>query len=278
MNTSYPSSITAEEAVARMVNADALFDELSLIDQLSAHTEEAEVKYENAKSERLPEEKIESLERALKVCKARQALACYLLDDINSEFCSREDSILVRSKDTTSRTRYTLDSIALWASIKHGIIIREWLFTENEQLTKWMLPDDVTWEDIEIRIRKDHAITYFYKDCEYDHKALSDIDLLNIKSREPNNQAGILIGLSLGGRFPKARKPNGNEKAAISKLRTILKKLTGIKTDPFHPFNVTDGWKPRFKLTNDEKIADERAELDALHVSFNDGIKYGNDD
>jgi hypothetical protein len=261
-----------------MVNEDAIFDGLSLIDQLSAHTEEAEVKYENAKSERLPEEKIESLERALKVCKARQALACYLLDDINSEFWSREDSILVRSKDTTSRTRYTLDSIALWASIKHGIIIREWLFTENEQLTKWMLPDDVTWEDIEIRIRKDHAITYFYKDCEYDNKALSDMDLLNIKSREPNNQAGILIGLSLGERFPKTRKTNGNERAAISKLRTILKKLTGIKTDPFHPFNVTDGWKPRFKLTNEKNIADEQAEWDARRVSFNDGIKYGNDD
>jgi hypothetical protein len=89
MNTSYPSSITAEEAVARMVNAEALNEGPSLYDEISFHTEEAETNYMKARSDGLPEEKIESLMRALEICKARQDLAMHLLQDINSEFCSR---------------------------------------------------------------------------------------------------------------------------------------------------------------------------------------------
>jgi hypothetical protein len=280
MTTSTPSSVTAEEAVAYMVNADAIPDGLSLIEELSQFTEQAELEYEKAKIDGLPEEKIESLETALEICRARQALSCYLLQAIQNEQCSDEESILVRSKEMTSRTRYTTDSITRWAVLKHGIVIREW-FDQFPALTKWMLPDDVKWEDLEIRIRKDRTVSYFYKDnkeFDWDNKTLSEIDLFDMKKREPNSQAGILIGLSMGEKYPPTQKPEARHRTAMSKLRTTLRRLTGIKTDPFYPHNVADGFKPRFKLTNDEQIANERAKSRARHVGYDDEKDYGVDE
>lgn len=278
MRTSTPSSVTAEEAVAYMVNADALPQGLSLIETLSQFTEDAEHEYEKAKTDGLPEEKIESLETAWEICRARQALACHLLRDIENEQCSGEESMLVRSKDMTSRTRYTTDSITRWAAYHHNIVIREivireW-FDEFPALTKSMLPDDAEWEDLEIRVRKDHSLSYFYKGSEWDNKAYSEIDLLNRKTRESNAQAAILIGLSQGKKYPPTRKPDHKHKTAMSKLRTTLRELTGMSTDPFHHHNVADGWQPRFKLINDEELADERAKREFPHEEFNDSKDY----
>ena len=61
MSKSNPSSVTAEEAVARMVNMDYIPEGFTLEDMLSAFREEAEVEHENAQIDRLPGNRIESL-------------------------------------------------------------------------------------------------------------------------------------------------------------------------------------------------------------------------
>jgi len=97
MSSQNPSSITAEEVVARMINRDGLCDGLSLIDDLSIETEEAKTNYNRAKIDGTPEEKIDSLKRALVICRARETIARCLLDEINNEFWNREESMLVIS-------------------------------------------------------------------------------------------------------------------------------------------------------------------------------------
>ena len=112
---------------------------------------------------------------------------------------------------------------------------------------------------------------------EWETRSFHDLNLFDMKKREPNYQAGILIGLSEGKKFPASRRASGGDKTLISKLRISLKRLTGIKANPFHPFNTTDGYRPRFKVTNDLTLAAKRAESEATHTGFQDGKDYGSE-
>ena len=85
------------------------------------------------------------------------------------------------------------------------------------------------------------------------------------RKNEPNGLGVILIGLSLRKKFPKNKTPENKDAAAISKLRRALEQLTGITSDPFYQINAEDGWKPRFKLIDDRRNADERAKEKAEH-------------
>ena len=85
MSKSHPSSVTAEEAVARMVNMDYIPSGFTLEDMLSAFKEEAEVEHHNAKIDRLPDAQIESLEVRMEACEARRSLAKLLLEDLQNE-------------------------------------------------------------------------------------------------------------------------------------------------------------------------------------------------
>jgi hypothetical protein len=55
MSKTRPSSVTAEEAVARMVNMDYIPDGFTLEVMLSAFREEADVELYNAKIDHLPD-------------------------------------------------------------------------------------------------------------------------------------------------------------------------------------------------------------------------------
>ncbi|SEQ45779.1 hypothetical protein [Nitrosomonas ureae] len=91
---------------------------------------------------------------------------------------------------------------------------------------------------------------------------------MGIRKNAPNHIGGILIALSKERKFPTTKRAAAKHKTAISKLRSALVKLTDIKSDPFTPFNEGYGWKPRFKLIDDRRNADERAKREAVHFSM----------
>lgn len=273
MSKPIPSSVTAEEAVARMVNMDYIPEGFTLEDMLSAFREEAEVEHENAQIDRLPGAQIDSLKIHLEACEARRSLAMLLLEDLRKE-ASIQDSAIVLSPDSSSIPRYTLDSVADWVAFKYGIGIPEWSPDLVDTATSVHAPAGATWEDIEIRIRKDNKIAYSYKKEEWIKKTFGDIGLLNKTTQQPNHHAIILIGLSVGEKYPPSGTAEGKYRKNISTLRTSLRKLTGIESEPFTKFNKTDGWKPRFKLTDDRRNADNRAKKAAMHEEYNEGKNY----
>jgi len=299
MSKSTPSSVTAEEAVARMVNMDYIPEGFTLEDMLSAFREEAEVEHENAQIDCLPGAQIESLKVRLDACEARRSLAILLLEDLRKE-ASIQDSAIVLSPDSSSIPRYTLDSVADWVTFKYGIGIPEWSYVfapppttvtyksdigiQDKPSDSLMsssnkdLPNAITWEDIEIRIRKGNIIAYSFKKGDWIKESFAKIGLLNKTTQQPNHSAGILIGLSVGEKYPPTGAIEGKHKTAISRLRNSLRKLTGIESEPFTEFNEADGWKPLFKLTDDRKNADNRAKKAALHEQYNDGINYDDED
>jgi hypothetical protein len=112
MSKSNPSSVTAEEAVARMVNMDYIPEGFTLEDMLSAFQEEAEAEYDNAKSDRPPSPKIQALKVRMEACEARRSLAQLLLEALHDEAHSTQESMIVCSPDSSSKPRYTLESVA----------------------------------------------------------------------------------------------------------------------------------------------------------------------
>jgi len=66
-----PASITLEEAVAEMVNMDYIPAGFTLLTIIEAFQEEAEVEYENAGIDRLPEDQITPLKIRMDSCRAR---------------------------------------------------------------------------------------------------------------------------------------------------------------------------------------------------------------
>lgn len=272
MSKSNPSSVTAEEAVARMVNMDYIPEGLTLEDMLAAFQEEAEVNYENAKTDRLNEEAVESMELRATACNARVSLAYLLLKDLAEQAVRGQGTTIVVSKDRSSKTRYTLESVSDWASDRYGISIPEWSLRPAESSS------DAAWEDIEIRIRANNRIAYSCEKGKWTEKTFDKIGLLDRKTQGPNHHAGILIGLSQGQKFPDSKALDPKHKTAVTKLRRSLKNLTGIDRDPFTTFNETDGWKPRFQLSDDRRNADNRAKESALHKQYDDKINYDAED
>ena len=263
-----------------MVNMDYIPEGFTLDEMLAAFSEEAEVEYENARIDQLPQTQIASLRIRAEATKARQALAQLLLQDIQVEAGKGEAAAFTISADSSSKPRYTLESVSEWAAFKYGIGIPEWSHNSVSSAPSRNVPVDARWEDIEIRIRINNKIAYSHKEGKWEEKVFGEIGLLDKRTQSPNHHACILIGMSNGKKFPTSSTIEDKDKTAISKLRTSLKSLTGIADDPFTVFNKANGWKPRFKLTYDTRNADRRAEKAAIHEQYNDEKNYDdeNDD
>ncbi len=85
------------------------------------------------------------------------------------------------------------------------------------------------------------------------------LDLLNKTSGNLNKQGALLLG------FAQGKKPPKTEGKTVSRVRGILKKYLGVKTEPFQ----TD-WTPHFTISDNRDAPDKRAAKDAKLVAYND--------
>ncbi|HMW40485.1 MAG TPA: hypothetical protein PKD57_13845 [Saprospiraceae bacterium] len=289
MNKSIPSSLTIEEAVALIINLDYIPTGFSLLDMTGAFLEVAEVNYQNAcNDDGFTTAQIDSLRICFDVCKERHGFAQALIKQIEYEIKNPEDSIIVISDDSTSVARLTFESLFDWAGEKFGIGIPK-VFLPSQITSESNAPaekntptksndfiEDYQWQDVTIKIYKENRIGYSIKSGKYKMSTFQEIGFFDKRKNLPNYLAGILIGLSEGKKFPVTKTLEPKDKTAISKLRKSLAKLTGLEGDPFIPFNEADGWKPRFKLIDDRRNADERAKENAKHEPFDESKHYEN--
>ncbi len=259
-----PSSVTVEEAVSEMVNMDYIPAGFTLLEMLAAFQEEAEVECENALIDRPPEEQIKEKKIRMHACQERYALAERLLESLQHEVDHREGSMIVLADESFGKQRLTFESVSDWAADRYGIGISR----PKPRPQKTQNPrKNAVWEDVTIKIWADYKIGYSFKGESFKRSHLRNIGLMGKAKKDPNKLGGILIGLSQGEQFPPGR-CQAKDKTAISKLRGVLSKLTGLSGDPFIPYNEYDGWRPRFKLVDDRNNADERAKNKANHDSY----------
>lgn len=271
MTKSTPSSITIDEALARIINMNYIPEGFTLDEMLLAFQEGAEIEYENGRLEGLPQEQIESLKLRLDASTSRYDLYVSLKEDLENAVNNPEQSEITILPDSAGVIRLTPDSVFYWSAIKYGIGITE--CTPDKDA---LVPDGVSWEDITVKIREEYRIAYSHTKGKWPKKTFADIGLLNRRTNKPNHQGLILIGLSHKEKFPatESTKAESRDKTAISKLRESLLALTGITDDPFTVFNPHDGWKPRFELLDDRRNAHERAERESTRVTYDDSLNY----
>lgn len=271
MSTSKSSLLTAEEAVAFMINLNYIPDGFTLLDMTAAFLEEAEVNYKNARIDRLSEAEIASLKFRMSSCKARHRLARRLLKYLNYELRNPESPLIDISKDSNTMI---FESFSEWAA-EFGFIIPIPACVSSIKNNQKPL-EKFKWEDVIVKIYKDYRIGYKIGNSKYKNSSFQKIGLMKSRLLEPNNLGGIFIGFSQSRKFPTDKQPRAQDKTALSKLRNSLKKLTDIQDDPFKRFNRECGWIPRFKLIDDRRNADERAKEKTHHDSLDEN-KYHNE-
>lgn len=277
MSIPTPFSVTVEDAVARMVNMDYIPAGFTLTDMTAAFLEDAEAEYHNAKIDHLPLIQIEALKIRIDACKARQSLTQFLLDALRNEIKNPDGLIIVTNDDPGIEQHITFDSLTNWAS-SYGIGSLGRAYSDSGTDKTDAPAKKISWEDVTIKIYADYRIAYFsdLTGPKGGVMRFQDIGLMGIRKNEPNNLGGILIGLSAKKKFPIGESPANRYAAAISKLRNSLKQLTGLSDDPFY-FNKADGYKPRFKLVDDRRNADERVKGKAQYMSIDDTKDFYNE-
>jgi hypothetical protein len=264
MSTPKPSQITVEDAVARMVSQEYIPEGLTVQDMAAAFSEDASTNFDEGGN-------AQRTSNALRadVCDARSELVRALIAAMDYELGRGSDSMLVSSEDANGIKRVTTESLSQWCGGQFGITAPEW-----EPWNQYPDIEGARWEDVTIKILADYQLGYRLGNANRKKMSFLDLGLIGKRKLEPNKLGGILIGLSKGERFPPSKNLEAKDKTAICKLRGALVRMTGISEDPFLPFNVTDGWKPRFELIDDRRNADERAKARAHHVYLDDTKDY----
>lgn len=279
MKKKLPSSVTIEEAVARMVNMDDIPEGFTLLDMLDAFREKASVELDNSPYD-------EDLRNRLDTSTHRYTLAKSLIHEIESELKSGNSNLLKPSDDSSSVTRLTLSSVSDWSSDRYGIGLPDWeekfsvpdgstgrseidipdreiILTSNTSIKK-----DTPWHEVQLKLRAKDRISVFHLGKNVRTMTYADTDLVNKTKNEPNILAEILLDLSHGIKYPVGRICERRHSAAVARLRKSLIKLTEINSNPFYEFNKTEGWKPKFKIVDDRRNADKRAKEKAVLVKF----------
>jgi len=273
MKTVQPTSVTVEEAVARLVNLAHIPPGFNLSDMMQAFVKDAEVTYHKAKVEKRSAQDLMRYALRVDICKVKLELASKLLVHIKLELENPEQSLLKASACSVNFVRLELKSVGDWAEENFGISLPDW---SGKVTSETQSHEHLKWKDVTIKIYKDYRIGCFIGTEVRISAHFRDIDLMGVAKKSPNNLGIILIDMSRGGKYPAASSPKAKEKTAIAKIRRALKKFTGIKKDPFYNINESDGWRPKFTLADEQKNADLRAKKRAIRVDFNQGQRYNN--
>ena len=259
--------LTFDDAVARMINFDYIPDGFSLLEMTDAFREDAELAYHNGQLDPLSADELDKLRDRLDACDARHTLAMALLERLEKE-SKNPDSELDFDQLSDGEPRVSLTSLSTWAANNFGI---GFTFDDTSQTPQ------PAWEEVTIKVYANYRLGWRVGEQQLLRSSFLAIGLLDKRARGPNVQGGILIGLATGKKFP-TEKIQDKHKAAISRLRAALRHLTGISADPFQKYNPADGWRPRFKLIDDRRNADERAKAQAQHVPYDDTRDYQAED
>ena len=273
---SMSKSLTNEKAVSLLVNMDFIPDGETVLSMADAFLGQATAEYQNANNS---DKNLLRLKIRMEVCDARCKLVQMLMDSLAEyEFSSNETLIEYDEDTSVGNPLLTRISLYKWAYDRFGINIPniglfEGISIENVAILEKLISHNnakkPNWQDVTIKIQANYMIRYSLDGVKWNIKSFTDIDMIDRSNNQPNLSGMILIGLSVKGSYPSENlKPK--HKTAISKLSKKLNEMIRVQGNPFYKFNKGDGYKPKFKLIDDRRNADERAKKEAVHVDYDD--------
>jgi hypothetical protein len=274
VNKHIPLAVTADEAVARLINIDYIPAGFTLLDMTAAFLEEAQADYENARVEQVKGDKKSLLVIRSNVCEDRHRLAQQLLDSFARELESPDCAVVRVADEPTVVARFDLASVSDWAFENFGIGIA---MPSDVLPSLGKTAPNARWEDVTIKISPENTLGVKVGGGKFKSYSLADVGLMGKKRDTHNAYAIVLEKLSVGIKFPPGKFAENADKKSISCLRRILMRLTDIPGDPFLTFNAGDGWKPRFKLIDGQRLAELRAAQNEPNQSYDDETQYRTD-
>jgi len=218
------------------------------------------------------------IEKQSKTCDIGKRLYIDIKNEI-AKITSGKESILVIDQIETKRLgapQITKASFQEWqesysegAASNHTVI-----FTGSSPALKIRsqkcLPKGTKWEDLTIKLTGDQIISIHFERRKFSEGAFKLHGLSNPRTDKLNGKGKILKKLCHQEKHLPLRKPTNAQKKTMSELRSLLKDITGLSSDPFFKINPSDGWKPRFKIKSVQLEADNRAKREAVHTEYND--------
>lgn len=275
MNTAIHSSIescTLDAAVARLIRLDYVPEGLSMLEMTAAFLEVAEVDYENAQQVSEDSERLACIANGLE---ARHQLAQHLLQGLELEAQRQDSELVCAGHATDGKALYDFSSIAAWAEGTYGISSNVPVHATSAVDTS---STPLDWSQVTIKLYAANRLGVKLGAGNFRSMAYQDIGLMGRRKNDPNMLGGLLMCLAIGKRYPTTSRPTGAEKAKLSKLRSILVRITGIDGDPFFPITPDRGWTPRFTIIDDTRNAENRAKERVVFEEYDDTRNYERED
>jgi hypothetical protein len=188
--------------------------------------------------------------------------------------------VIVRDKKKSEdydRVLISRQSVLDWAD--KAITLPEAMIETRKNLTEFpdspqALAVEKTWDGVQIHFRAHNKILIAFANGSSMTRDLENTGLLNMRNKELSIAGSALLGLAAN---PSIQKKSGNSggisSRVMSGLRSALRTLAGIDSDPFYNHNQADGWKPRFQVEDRRRAGDERAKEKARHYSYKDDFQ-----
>lgn len=268
--------LTVEEALSLLVNMDFIPDGETVLSMADAFLEEATAEYNNANNS---DKNLCRLKNRMDVCEVRCKLVLMLMDSLAEYEFNVNESLTEYDEDTfIGNPLLTRISLGKWAYDRFGINIPytglfEGISIENvAKLAKLISHNNAkqqSWQDVTIKIQANYKIRYSLDGTSWKLTSFFDIGLMGSRKTRPNGLGTILIGLSIKKKYPSNGVAEGKHRKAIAILSKNLFELTKVSGKAFYKAG-NDGYKPNFKLIDDTRNAEQRAEKEAIHEIFGD--------
>jgi len=193
---------------------------------------------------------------------------------------TKYESKIARIKEV--REKYTGAPI-LFRKFKANITAFEKLLNENNMPIPGYWVDDNSegiqdatddpdwgndWGDISITIETSGNLLFERISTNHRQREHADtLGLVNVKNNDPSAEGKVMMRLAKGLPVYTANKKY------ISKIRKSLKLFFKIELNPFHEYDSTYGYRPKFTLKETITSQDDRASRRATHTTYDDGVQ-----
>ena len=280
LEDSYSHNLTVQEIVIRMIDYDETTINLSYQIVLDRRVNKLQQEYDRAADQGdVPEELKVALDHAINI--RRDAIRFSRELDTAAEEIAQglkhPTLVLISRWYPEGIIAFTIHSAYHWAKT-HGKEVPEWAppTIQSSEAPQQMEDIAISWNGAELILRASNKVIIKYADGRSVTKDLEGTGILNARTKNLNTAGVALLRLASNASIPKNGGPEaGISSKVMSELRSSLKELAGIDSDPFFDYNPADGWKPRFQFRDRRNAADERAKEKAGHDPYEDGLHGG---
>ena len=272
----YKHALSVSEAIERIFDYEK--QHYSLSDILQFTVEQSERNYREALTDPDREAEIPNLKKELESDKHERDLAREMSIELNTAadnlMAGGTHKYLVLSQRDHHRLQphFPKASLYAWAKECHGKVIPEWASTPATAIIE-SSPSEAnfkTWEGVTIRFRAHNKLVLSVPDGKSRTIDLESTRLFDKRFKRPNMAGTALLGLATASSISMKGGASGTgvSSKVMSELRTALKEIARIDSDPFYSYNTADKWKPRFQVQDRRNAADERAKEKAERTSI----------